>query len=99
VETQTLASTEAADRLAAFISYRHVEPDRHWARRLHTGLETYTLPRTFARERNIPRRIGRVFRDEEELAASSDLSAAIRRELDRAANLVVVCSPRTPESK
>ena len=38
----------------AFISYRHVEPDRAWARWLHAALETYRIPRKLA-----PARIGR----------------------------------------
>jgi hypothetical protein len=44
-------------------------------------------------------RIGRVFRDEEELAASADLSARIDDALMRADALVVICSPRTPASR
>jgi len=32
-------------RYAAFISYRHVQPDRTWAEWLHTALETYRVPR------------------------------------------------------
>ena len=28
----------------AFISYRHVEPDMEFAKKVHTGLETYRIP-------------------------------------------------------
>lgn len=84
---------------AVFISYRHVEPDRNWAKWLHSALENYRVPRRLTHERGLPRRIGRVFRDEEELAASSDLSAGIREALDRSEHLIVVCSPRTPSSQ
>lgn len=85
-------------RYAAFISYRHVEPDRSVARWLHGALETYRVPAplvaTGARDR-----LGRVFRDDEELAASADLSAGIDAALRDADALVVLCSPRTPASR
>jgi WD40 repeat protein len=84
---------------SVFISYRHVEPDRTWAKWLHSALETYRVPRRLMQERGLPRRIGRVFRDEEELAASSDLGAGIRESLDHSEHLIVVCSPRTPSSQ
>ena len=41
-------------RYGAFISYRHVEPDRKWAKWLHTTLETYRVPRRIVRDRNAP---------------------------------------------
>ena len=31
-------------RYDAFISYRHVEPDRAWAKWLHGALQTYRVP-------------------------------------------------------
>lgn len=92
------ARVEPPHRYAAFISYRHVEPDRRWARWLHRALEAYQVPRALGRARELPRRIGRVFRDEEELSASADLSAEIRSALEQSRFLVVVCSPRTPAS-
>ncbi|MCL4217482.1 MAG: hypothetical protein KJ052_10835, partial [Candidatus Hydrogenedentes bacterium] len=63
----------------AFISYRHVEPDRAWAQWLHGAIETYPVPKAF-REKGTPARLKPVFRDEEELPVSSDLS----REIDTA---------------
>ncbi len=86
-----------ASRYAAFISYRHVEPDREWAEWLHGALETYRVPKRLARERGLPRKIGRVFRDEEELPASPRLSAEIENALRRSEYLIVVCSPRALE--
>lgn len=88
----------APDRYGAFISYRHVEPDRAAARWLQSALETYRLPAALVRAGH-PARLGRVFRDEEELAASPDLSARIDEALARADALVLVCSPRTPASR
>ena len=86
------------ERFGAFISYRHVEPDRSVARWLHGALETFRVPAPLAAQGARPR-IGRVFRDEEELAASPDLSARIDEALQRADALVVVCSPRVPASR
>src|SRR3954447_26456879 len=84
---------------AAFISYRHADVDRRWAKWLHKALETYRVPKKLARERGLPRRVGRCFRDEEELPASSDLSREIDAALERSRFLIVVCSPRTPASR
>lgn len=83
----------------AFISYRHVEPDRKWAKWLHSALETYRVPKKLVNERGVPRRIGRVFRDEDELPASADLNSEIELALQRSRFLIVVCSRRTPESE
>ena len=95
---KTFAGSEPA-RYTAFVSYRHVEPDRKWAKWLHFALETYRVPKRLVRERNLPQRIGRVFRDEEELAASSHLSKEIETALEQSQFLLIVCSPRTPTSK
>lgn len=86
-------------RYDAFISYRHVEPDRRWAKWLHSALETYRVPKKLTRELGIPGRIKRIFRDEEELPASADLSREIETALQQSRFLIVICSPRTPESK
>jgi hypothetical protein len=84
-------------KYAAFISYRRTEPDRTWARWLHAALERYRVPRALVR-RNVPARVGTVFRDEEELAASASLTLEIEQALDESSFLIVVCSPRTPAS-
>lgn len=47
----------------------------------------------------MPLRIFPVFRDEEELPAYSDLSAAVIAALNRSLNLVVLCSPKACESR
>ncbi len=83
----------------AFISYRHAEPDREWAIWLHSAIERYRVPRRLVKERNLPRRVRPLFRDEEEAAASFDLSVTIKQALIRSRYLVVICSPATPASK
>jgi hypothetical protein len=92
------ASERGGTRYGAFVSYRHTNPDRQWAKWLHTSLEAYRVPQRLVTS-GVPGRIGRVFRDEEELAASADLSQRISEALVDARFLIVVCSPRTPESR
>lgn len=86
-------------RYEVFISYRHVPADRRWAKWLHSALETYRIPRSLQKSRSLPARIGRVFRDEEELAASANLSDSIQESLRDSRFLVVVCSPEAKESR
>ena len=84
-------------RYEAFISYRHVEPDMTIAARLHTLLETYVIPRQLRRDgRRTP---GKVFRDEEELPVSENLSQDIRQALASSRFLIVICSKSTPLSR
>ena len=86
-------------RYDVFISYRHTEPDRDRAKWLHRALENYRIPRSLRMQYDLPRSLTRVFRDEEELAASSDLSKEIEEALYESKFLIVVCSPRTPQSE
>jgi hypothetical protein len=86
-----------ATTFRAFISYCHAPADRAWASWLHRSLEAYRLPRRLV-ARGLPTRLGRVFRDEDELAASPELSERISAALEGAEHLIVVCSSRTPES-
>ena len=84
----------------AFISYRHVEPDQTVAKELHKKIERFRLPGTLRNK--FPRErwgIERVFRDQEELPLASNLSDPIEEALKNSDWLVVICSPRLPESK
>jgi len=45
VQSAVLAEPINSFRYDAFISYRHVEPDRAWAKRLRHALETYRAPK------------------------------------------------------
>lgn len=81
----------------AFISYRHTEPDMYIAKKVHKGLETLKVPRAIAHKTG-NKKIERVFRDQEELPIGSDLGDNIRAALEQSEYLIVVCSPRTPES-
>lgn len=81
----------------AFISYRHSEPDLYIAKKVHKGLETLKVPKAVERKSG-KKKISRVFRDQEELPIGSDLGDNIERALSESEYLLVICSPRTPES-
>lgn len=75
----------------AFISYRHLPKDARLAERLQTLLESYRLPKNGKRLR--------VFRDNTELPASSNLGGGIRDALLRSRYLIAVCSEKIKESR
>jgi len=85
-------------RYDAFISYRHIEPDREWAKWLRSALETYRVPKPLV-VKGVARRVKRVFRDEEEVSAGANLSEEVQVALDASRYLIVVCSPRVVESR
>lgn len=82
----------------AFISYRHTSVDQDIAKRLHTLLENYKIPSTLKKSLGISK-IGRIFRDNEELPLSADLGEDIHKALKNSEWLICVCSPRFIESK
>ncbi|MGA7329462.1 MAG: TIR domain-containing protein [Rhodomicrobium sp.] len=83
---------------AAFISYRHATRDREWAMRIFEALETYQIPKSLQKQ-GYPARVGKLFRDEDEIPASADLSDQIKHALAHSGTLIVICSPETPKSK
>ncbi len=85
------------EQYSAFVSYRHVPRDRKWAEWLLNELETYRVPRTLRKE-GYPARLKKVFRDEDEIPASTDLSDQIRQALENSEYLIVICSSDTPAS-
>ena len=82
-------------KYTAFISYRHAPLDQAVAKQLHSRIEQYTIPKGL---RKNGKKLGRVFRDLEELPASSNLSDDIYRALDNSENLIVVCSREMAKS-
>ena len=82
----------------AFISYRHTEPDKTIAEKLHRMLETYRVPKAVVKMGS-QKKVGRVFRDREELPTSSNLAQSIQEALENSEHLIVICSPRTPASQ
>lgn len=83
-------------KYTAFISYRHLEPDKSVADKLQRMLENYTPPKSVAGGRKGK---WKIFRDETELPISSDLSGGIREALNNSEFLIVICSKKLKESK
>ena len=79
----------------AFISYKHTPRDAALAKQVHTLIENYVIPRSL---RKGSKKLGVVFRDEEELPISSDLTESICAALDVSRYLIVICSPEAKES-
>ncbi len=86
-------------RYDAFISYRHTELDKYVAENLIKQLEAYKLPRSVAKKlKGKKTKIERVFRDREELPLTNNLEEPIVEALQSSEWLIVICSPRLPES-
>ncbi len=82
----------------AFISYRHMPLDKEAAGRIQKKIENYVIPKEFRTEGR-GKKLGTVFRDEDELPASSSLTDSIYYALDHAQFLIVVCTPDLPLSR
>lgn len=80
----------------AFISYRHHPADIKVAQQIHRGLERYKIPRSLKKSKATKLRL---FRDKEELPASSNLSDDITKALNHSDFLIVICSTHTKESQ
>lgn len=93
-----MAEAEKSDphavRFRAFVSYSHA--DAAVAQKLHRKIETYRLPRHLLADQNADPdngRLGRIFRDREDLPAAEDLSESVKQALAGSEVLVVICSP------
>ena len=85
-------------RYKAFISYSHA--DERPAAWLHGALERYRVPRQLAAKHELQsRRLAPIFRDREELSASTSLSESIESALADSDNLIVICSPAAAASR
>ena len=74
----------------AFISYKH--RDRRWAKWLQHQLEGYRLPNHICREKDAPRRLSPVFRDETDLTAGKTVYSHIGEKLGACKYLIVICT-------
>src|SRR5436190_262292 len=85
----------------AFLSYSHT--DKKWGDWLHRALETYRVPRRLvgkdSRDGKVPERVYPIFRDREELPVSADLGSNINEALQESRYLIVICSPRSAQSR
>lgn len=85
-------------KYSAFISYRHVSRDKDCAEWLLNELESYKVPKPLLRA-GYPARLGKVFRDKDELPSSGSLNNQIEDALRASRFLIVLCSPSTPDSR
>ena len=91
-------------RYWAFITYSH--KDEAQAKWLHRAIETYGIPAKLVEHRHVtpvgepaPKRFHPIFRDRDELAASSDLGREIENALRASRYLIVICSPHAAQSR
>lgn len=87
-------------RYWAYLSYSH--RDETHAKWLHNALERFTVPPALVGRDTvngpIPKTFAPIFRDRQELAASSDLGSDIREALAGSRFLLVLCSPAAAAS-
>ena len=79
----------------AFITYRHLSPDKPIAEKLQKLLEGYVPPKGIGKA---GQRL-HLFRDQTELPTSDDLGTSIREALAQSRYLIVVCSSETEKSR
>ncbi|MEE0266978.1 MAG: TIR domain-containing protein [Bacteroidales bacterium] len=80
----------------AFISYSH--KDKKVAKKLQNFIQGYKIPAKLEKRTDLPKRIGRVFRDEDELVGD-ELTPQIEEALRQSRYLIVVCSPNSAKSE
>jgi len=84
----------------AFISYSH--KDEKWASWLHKALETFRVPKYIVGKTTtmgtVPEKMGKVFRDREELSSSHSLGTELTQALEDSACQIVICSPNAANS-
>ena len=84
----------------AFISYRHSPVDMYIAKSIHRRLESFKLPKSVIEKKLCTKtKIDRVFRDQDELPLADNLSDPIDNALSNTDFLIVICTPRLPQSK
>lgn len=90
-------SAIAAADYAAFISYCHEEAAVHAAEQIQKEIERYRIPKGL-RPADGRKRLGRVFRDREELSSSNDMEVHLKEALAHSEFLILVLSPGVPSS-
>lgn len=94
----TAQDSENTLRYDAFISYRHKELDTTAAIEIQRRLETYRIP-GYIKKKTERQKMGKVFRDQDELPLMADLGEGIIEALDASEWLIVVCTPDLPQSR
>ena len=96
-DSDHIIDNQSAFKFTAFISYSH--KDSEWAKWIQRQIENYRLPAKLAKEQGIARRLGKVFRDREELSTGQNLGDHLLSALNNSANLIVICSPHAVNSQ
>lgn len=81
----------------AFISYCHDEISIWAAEKIQKMIERYKIPRS-VQKLSGKTKMGKVFRDREELASSSDMEVHLKEALEHSEYLIVLLSPNVPVS-
>lgn len=97
ISVDQMGTGRGTQSYAAFISYRHADVDSAIAREVQQGLERLHIPRAIREETGVSR-LSPVFRDKEELSATTELGEEIASALANSSALILVCSPRTKGS-
>lgn len=86
-------------RYGAFLSYSR--QNLVFARRLHAALESYRIPKNAGQSEvtERPDRIAPLFRDQDEVSASSNLDETLKLALEQSAALIVIASQEAAKSK
>lgn len=88
-------------RYRAFISYSWA--DKAWGEWLHRALETYRTPSSLVGRQTplgaAPKSLHPIFKDREEEAAGASIGASIEAAMAESEFLIVLCSPRSAQSK
>lgn len=79
----------------AFISYSRT--DKVIGTKFHDFIEKYKIPKPL-RDRSNGKRLGKIFRDQSDLAASPSLRAELEQSLLDSEYLIVLCSPEAAKS-
>lgn len=94
-DSNSMRRSLSKKRYAAFVSYS--QKDAKYAKKLHRSLEAYRIPsETSGLDKNT--KLGRIFRDDDELAAADSLGAALEGAILDSKNLIVICSPNSARS-
>ena len=91
-------NTHNSNDYVAFISYRHKSLDTMLAVWLHNKLKYYVIDKDL-RDNPNRKRLGNVFRDQDELPLTDDLTEDIYQALDHSQYLIVICTHETPKSE
>ena len=95
---EVFAIKDSDFKYVAFISYKHENLDRQWAKWILDYIEKYNVPKALVPNNRLYK-LGKCYRDEDEASVGMELGQAINAALEKSKYLIVVCSKQTPKSK